>query len=88
MIALQTKQGWYKQNRYDVYSTHWKEIRSVLEQAPSARKMEEYINSVGLSLSEYNQLYGEEKIQDGIAYAKDLKDRYSVLWMYYELMLQ
>lgn len=29
---------------------------------------------------------GKEKIQDAIWYAKDLKDRYSVLWMYYDLM--
>ena len=30
-------------------------------------------------------LYGEEKIQDAIHYAKDLKDRYTVLWMYDDL---
>ena len=88
VVALQDKLGWYQQNRYDVYAAHWREIQLVLGQAPSARKMEEYIKSVGLSMPEYIQLYGEEKIRDGIAYAKDLKDRYSVLWMYYELMLQ
>lgn len=31
-------------------------------------------------------LYGEEKIADALLYAKDLKDRYSVLWMYFELL--
>ena len=30
-------------------------------------------------------LYGEEKIADALLYAKDLKDRYSVLWMYFDL---
>lgn len=88
VIALQNKLGWYQQNRYDTYATKWNEIRRVLENAPTAERMKEYIKSVGLSLDEYTQLYGEEKIRDGIAYAKDLKDRYSVLWMYYELMLQ
>lgn len=88
VIALQNKLGWYQQSRYDTYATKWNEIRRVLENAPTAERMKEYIKSVGLSLDEYTQLYGEEKIRDGIAYAKDLKDRYSVLWMYYELMLQ
>ena len=88
VIALQDKLGWYQQNRYDTYAANWNEIMTVLAHAPSANKMEEYINSVGLSLSDYVSLYGEEKIHDGITYAKDLKDRYSILWMYYELMLQ
>lgn len=88
VIALQNKLGWYQQNRYDTYAAKWNEIRRVLENAPTAERMKEYIKSVGLSLSEYTQLYGGEKIRDGIAYAKDLKDRYSILWMYYELILQ
>ena len=27
----------------------------------------------------------EKKIADAISYAKELKDRYTVLWMYYDL---
>ena len=88
VIALQDKLGWYQQDRYAVYAAKWNEIRRILAETPSAEKMEAYIKSVGLSLQEYTRLYGREKICDGIAYAKDLKDRYSVLWMYYELMLQ
>ena len=30
------------------------------------------------------KMYGKEKIQNAIWFAKDLKDRYSVLWMYFE----
>ena len=88
VIALQNRLGWYQQNRYDTYAAKWTELQAVLGQTPTAERMKKYIKSVGLSLSEYTQLYGEEKIRDGIAYAKDLKDRYSVLWMYYELILQ
>ena len=29
--------------------------------------------------------YDAQKIKDSIAYAKDLKDRYTVLWLYYDL---
>ena len=32
---------------------------------------------------EYRIRYGEEKIRDAVKYAKDLKDRYTVLWLYY-----
>ena len=88
VIALQDRLGWYTQNRYKAYASKWQEIREVLEQAPSAKEMKEYIESVGLKLSDYSDLYGNKKILEGIAYAKDLKDRYSVLWMYYDLMLQ
>lgn len=88
IIALQEKLGWYGMDRYPIYAAKWNEIQAVFAQAPSSCKMEEYISSVGLRLSDFTQLYGEEKICDGIAYAKDLKDRYSILWMYYELMLQ
>ena len=84
VIGLQDKLGWYRQNRYAVYADKWDAIREVLAQTPSAETMEQYINSVGLKLQDFTQLYGAGKIRDGIAYAKDLKDRYSVLWLYYE----
>ena len=40
----------------------------------------------GMDISEYEKMYGQKKIQDALLYAKDLKDRYSVLWVYYDLM--
>lgn len=42
--------------------------------------------AVGLSYREFRGLYGEEKLEDALLYAKDLKDRYTVLWMYYDLL--
>ena len=44
------------------------------------------VNKIGLSYDNFKKLYGEAKIKDAHLYAKDLKDRYSVLWMYYDLM--
>ncbi len=41
---------------------------------------------VGLNYETYTSLYGDKKIADALLYAKDLKDRYTVLWMYYDLM--
>ena len=36
-----------------------------------------------LSFSEFEKLYSKQKLDDEILYAKDLKDRYTVLWLYY-----
>ena len=38
-----------------------------------------------LDIAEFEKMYGTEKIQDAILYAKDLKDRYTVLWVAYDL---
>jgi len=38
---------------------------------------------VGLSYAEFEAMYGIRKIRDAVLYAKDLKDRYTVLWLYY-----
>jgi len=47
--------------------------------------MKELTERVGLSYDDFLSFYGEEKIADAWLYSKDLKDRYSVLWMYYDL---
>ena len=86
IIELQDKQGWYVQNRMPVYEAKWSEIRSILQEVPSSEKLKAYLNSVGLDMESFETTYGKNKIQDAIWYAKDLKDRYSVLWMYYDMM--
>ena len=43
--------------------------------------------AVGFDLSAFERLYGKKKIKNGTYFAKDLKDRYSVLWLYAELFL-
>ena len=47
--------------------------------------MEELCRSVGLDISSFYELYGQKKIADAILYAKYLKDRYTVLWTYYDI---
>ncbi len=86
VIALQRKLGWYGINRRPIYEKKWAEIRQVLEEAPSAQELIGYLDSVGLDIARFEALYGAEKIQNALLYGKDLKDRYSVLWMYYDLM--
>lgn len=86
VLALQKNLGWYEIERLPIYQAKWQEIKNVLKEAPSSEEMIEYVSSIGLDIAEFEKLYGEKKIQDALLYAKDLKDRYSVLWMYYDLM--
>jgi hypothetical protein len=48
--------------------------------------MLELTQKIGLSYDAFTALYGEKKVSDACLYAKDLKDRYSVLWMYFDLL--
>jgi len=86
VLALQKKLGWYEVDRFPVYQEKWQEIKKVLREVPSTAELTTYIGSIGLDMNEFEALYGKQKIQDALWYAKDLKDRYSVLWMYYDLM--
>ena len=85
VIALQNKMGWYSVDRIRIYKEKWDEIRNILKSAPASEKMLELCEMVGLYYNNYKDLYGEKKISDALLYAKDLKDRYTVLWMYYDL---
>ena len=80
---LQAKIGNYNTDIISRYIEKEEEIKAVLSKMPSSTEIEKLLENVGLKLSDYYNLYGEEKISDGIIYSKDLKDRYTVFWLYY-----
>lgn len=80
---LQAKLNWYESADFANVQSKWEAIRAVLAEAPGEDKMLEMVKSIGLDYGEFTALYGQEKIDTAILYAKDLKDRYSVLWLYY-----
>ena len=83
IIALQDKLGWYeKDDSAEVYS-RWDEICKIMSEMPTSDEFIAMIDAVGLDFAEFEALYGKEKIADAILYAKDLKDRYTVLWLNY-----
>jgi len=86
VIALQNKMGWYDEARWDIYASRWDEIVSVLREAPSSEEMLRYLKSVDLDIARFDELYGAEKIGHALRFAKDLKDRFTVLWLYYDLL--
>lgn len=85
VLALQKKMGWYEIDRVKVYREKWDAIRAVLADCPSSAEMLALVEKIGLDYSHFRGFYGKDKIDDALLYAKDLKDRYSVLWMYYDL---
>ena len=44
-----------------------------------------YVTAIGLDINECKAFYGKEILSDALRYAKDLKDRYTVLWIAYAL---
>ena len=80
---LQAKLNWYNTASYENVAQKWEQIKAVLAEAPGEKQMLAMAESVGLDYKEFVNLYGQKKIDNAILYAKDLKDRYSVLWLNY-----
>lgn len=85
VIKLQDEVGLYTEADTDLLSEKWEETVSVLKEAPSYEKMLSFISEIGCDIDEFYRFYGEETLNDAIKYAKDLKDRYTVLWIAYVL---
>jgi hypothetical protein len=52
---------------------------------PKAEEIEKMLAAVGLDKAAFYKLYSGRKIADAILYAKELKDRYTVLWLHYDM---
>ena len=85
MVELQDKVGLYKSIDTSLFAEKWDEVRAILSEAPSADTMKGYVESIGLDMDAFYRFYGEDVVDNAIRYAKDLKDRYSVLWICYAL---
>lgn len=82
-MELQKKMGRYDNACAETYLKNESEIRKVLLEMPSSDEIIEMLKMVDLNIEDFYSFYGEEKINNAVLYAKDLKDRYTVLWMYY-----
>ena len=85
-IKLQNKVGNYKNDRTSAYISKEKEIKEVLYEMPTSNDVKGMLDLVELDLDEFYITYGKEKIEDAVKYAKDLKDRYTVLWLNYDIL--
>ena len=83
VMAQQDRLGWYHEDTVDEFVlTHAEGIREIISEAPTAAEAEEMVEAVGLRMAEMYEIYGQAHIDEAVRYAKDLKDRYSVLWIY------
>lgn len=85
IIALQDKVGLYEDIDTKQFADNWDAICKLLSEAPAYETMLTYVNAIGLDIHEFEKFYGKKTLHDAILYAKDLKDRYTVLWLSYAL---
>lgn len=85
-IKLQQKAGFYARDRYPFYQENQAQIKQILASTPTAEKIIKLLELVGLDYNYFLEFYSTEVINDAVLYAKDLKDRFTVLWLYYDLV--
>lgn len=85
ITALQEEAGFYQKDLRHVYTEKWPQITAILSECPSAEACREMLRAAGYPLERFEEMYGAQKIHDAKLYGKDLKNRYSVLWLYYAL---
>lgn len=87
IVELQKKLGMIYDDKIEVYKEKWNEIKEVLSEVPSVDETKEMLETVGLPVADFYKMYSTKKLGDAIKYAKDLKDRYTVLWLYNDLKI-
>ena len=85
VAELQEKAGRYDKDITPLYAEKWQDVVAILNECPTAAEIERMLLDVGFDLSAFEKMYGAERIADGKLWGKDLKDRYSVLWLYFDL---
>ena len=83
-IALQNKVGLYTADDSAVVAAKKAEIEEVLRECPDFSYMKNLLDEIELDFDKFTEMYGKEKIGDAVLYGKDLKDRYTVLWLNYQ----
>lgn len=81
VISLQEQAGLYQKNRFREVCSQWKNIQKILSEVPDGITVMKILKRMGFQSEEFTQLYGSEKIRKAVEFAKDLKDRYSLLWL-------
>lgn len=84
---IQVKAKSYENDLTKIYLEKWDEIRTVLSECPTADEIREMLVEVGFDLPAFEKFYGKAKIENSTFFGKDLKDRYSMLWIYFALFM-
>ena len=84
---IQEKEGRYKTDVSKKYIENWDKVKEILAECPTADQFRDMLKDFGFEFYKLEQMYGEEKIRNSAFFGKDLKDRYTVLWLYCDLFL-
>lgn len=87
VFDIQEKVGRYKNSVSKIYLQKWNEVLEILSECPTADQVKDMLSAFDFDQDRFVKMYGEEKIRNSAFFGKDLKDRYSVLWLYCELFL-
>ncbi len=79
VISLQEKQDSLRLKRFETIKERWDAIRTELLSVPSDKEYAAMIRKIGFDMAAFRKFYGDERIREAVIYAKELKDRYSVL---------
>ena len=83
-IKLQEKIGNYN-DKLGIYLEKEQEIKDILKECPQPEEIIKMLEKVDLNIQEFYDIYTDKQIENAILYSKDLKDRYTVLWLNYDL---
>ncbi len=88
ILALQDKVGFYADCDTALFAQKWQALCELLRDAPDYASMCDYVQGIGLNMDAFYAFYGHSVIADAVRYAKDLKDRYTILWIAYALGIE
>lgn len=84
-IELQRKANNYGKHRIPLYTAKEKEIKEILSETPTKEEAIELLRKIGLPMDKFYNNYKKETINKAVIFAKDLRDRFTALWMYYDI---
>jgi glycerol-1-phosphate dehydrogenase [NAD(P)+] len=90
IIALQNRVGFYgdgREERQARIRKLWPQLQSVLTEVPEEKEMAALLEELGLHMPDFVEEYGKSKIEQSIIFAKELKDRYTLLWLMQDIGL-
>ncbi len=81
IISMQERSGLYNNHNLNIIKRNWESVKELLGETPGFNEVTDILSGAGLDIRAFFDLYGSKTIRDSIVYAKDLKERYSVLWL-------
>ncbi len=85
VVDIQNKAQRYDHPVFDKYIENWEKVKEILKECPTSEEIKAMLTDAGIDLSAFRKLYDEKRIENGMWFAKDIKDRYSILWLYFDL---